>query len=932
MLQKTSRRLMAGVVAALALCLPAGADVVFENFEDGQSANLYGGPWYTYASGYDPEIASPNYQIADGVMTMNLAGIEGGGKDQEFAIGTDLKATGVGSEWNGVQSITFRAKGANGLKFNFYLNTLENDAGNWNKHGKQITIENTDWYMYTVNLSTDLSQSPYGTSFTFDKTKVTKLAWSIKKAENSGVTGGTFAIDDIKLIGSIDDPTLCKTCVLSGFGAPTPRVLLNDFSTGKNTLGYYDGHVYSNSGSTVAKGAVGNGGDGVSIDFTVGGTGDKYVGISINLADSAFERPLDASKFTGVYFEYKTTEINKMVFAVVEKSGALIPAGEDFYKNLPPTNGEWKAARVNFAELELPMWAQGRTLDKTQFAMLQFAYKGAGAGTIAIDNIYFLGADKFPEIKYALTYKVNVNAGGSIVISGTTKDSWTDSVAAGEKGPTVTAQPADAYYFEKWDDGVTASSRSDEATADKVFTAIFKPKFTITYTADPNGYLLVEGLTELKQSHSVTLAPGERGPLVTAVGKVDPPYQFKGWSDGSVAQARSDVAVNSNQSFTAEFEEYVAPPQVITSVNVKYTAGTGGSVQVKDNSYQAYADTLGSGDSITVTAVPAAGYVFFRWNDNVTTAARTDRYAAGAVLVEAIFVESTPTDPADPELRYVTLGYSAGDGGKLKEGDGTPTSPISKMVAVDSIGPTITAVPDVGYSFVKWNDGVTAATRADTAKADTVFTAEFVYSGTYTVTYVAGTGGKLSVNNNSVYDSRYDSVVVSGANAAVITAVPDSGYKFVKWSGGSTDIQRFNIDVRANVSDTAIFEIQTAVASPNREIPTAPAKEIATVAPVAIVASEFTAGPNPASVTVNFFRTGRAIKTGKLSVYDASGNVVTTISLNDKGTNGKRIVGSWNLKDNKGRQAANGSYAVKGIVTTKDGTREKVSTIIAVAK
>jgi len=1005
MLQKTSRRLIAGAVAALALCLPAGADVVFEDFEDGLNVNLYGGYWYTYESGYNPKINLPDLSVSGGVGSMNLAGMNGDGKDQEVVIGTNLKAAGVGSEWagTGVQSITFKAKGPAGLKFNFYLNTLKNDGPpeNWNKYGKQLTISGTDWNTFSVNLTTtDLKQNSGGTAanggatFTFDKTEVTKLAWSVKKTENSGVNSGTFAVDDVKLIGTIEDsdPTLCKTCVLSNFVVPPPSALLNDFSTDKNALGYYDGHEYKNNGSTVTRGNAGRGGNGVSIDFTVGGTGDKYVGISINLADEDFTKPLDASGFTGVYFEYKTTEIKKMVFAVVEKSGAIDPKGKDYYKNLPPTNGEWKAARVNFTDLELPVWAQEqeptRTLDKTQLAMLQFAYKDAGTGTIAIDNIYFIGADKFPEvappvIKYALTYKVNVNAGGRIAVGDGTPDySRTDSVAAGAKGPTVTVVPSDAYYFEKWDDGVTETSRTDEATADKVFTAIFKQKLTITYVAGPHGHLLVDGSS--RDTYTVTLKPGVEGPKVVAVGDIEPRYQFVKWSDDLETADRTDKAVDVNLTFTAEFELFVP---ALPAVKVTYKAGEGGGVgHIAKNDLNgflvAYPDAinmicftdinicgdhicnnsdiskcvykyerslhvdslLAPGDSITVTALPDSGvtdsgynisYKFLEWSDGVKTAKRTDKYEGGPVNVTALFVLVTPTDP---EREYFTLSYAAGDGGRVKaEGADSSGGGLVRIIESGKVSPKITAVPDSGYRFVKWNDGNMDSVRTDTAKANRSFIAEFINTDTatktYKVTYVAGSGGKLSVN--AKYDALvtgYDTTVSAGMSAAVITAVPDSGYTFVGWSGGSIEMQRFNTNVQANVSDTAIFKQVIAVASPNREIPTAPAKEIAAVAPVAIIAGELTVGPNPASVAVNFFRTGRAIKSGKLTVYDASGNVVTTVSLNDKGTTGKRIVGSWNLKDNKGRQAANGSYVVKGVVTTKNGTKEKVSTIIAVAK
>ncbi|GBU21741.1 hypothetical protein R80B4_01641 [Fibrobacteres bacterium R8-0-B4] len=975
MLTKTCGRLIAGGVAALGLCLPAAADVVVDDFEDGRSDNVYGDYWYTFENGYDPVFGLAAFAVVDGAGTMVYSGLNGPKKGTDdgrmIAMGTTISDTGR-SDWSGVTSIAFKVKGPDGLKFRFYLSTTSNSSTNWGKFGKLFKITGTGWATYSVNIPSDLTLDQYAPAITFDKTKVTKLEWAIKANDtvSAANASGTFAVDSVLLIGSIAPPAapvtppstadLCGNCVSETFGPSVPSVLLTDFTTKRNALGGY-GYSYSGPGSTDEEGADGRLGNGLSAAFTIAGTDadDRYAGVGFDLIDAndLEETPLNASNFNGIYFEYKTTGtgVDKIKFEVIEKAGG---GGKNFYINLPGTGGGWKAAVVNFNTLVFPSWATPvRTFSKTELVKLQFAYTALGSGTIAIDNVYFLGDDKFPgqtapppgsAAKYALTYKVDDDNHGGVSVNGDNMFSWTDSVAAGAKGLTVTARASsNTYYFEKWDDGVTDTSRTDEAVADKVFTAIFKQKCIITYKAGENGDLLIGNAAAMVTEHTVTLAPGESGPPVTAVGRISPPYQFKSWSDGKPTSVRTDVWTDENLTFTAEFEEYVAP-QVIEYVKVSYKAGAGGTLLVNDSRRIGPAtivlvpeasDSLAPGDSISVTAVPDSGYAFFRWSDNIATAMRTDKYAVGVeVHVEAIFKDTVPTVPADPDLQYFTLAYSVGKGGKIKEGSGTPVSSIIRNVAADSTGPTITAVPDTGYIFIKWSDGFADSARTDIAKSDSMLTAEFAStdtaSRTYKVTYIAGAGGNLRINNSSEYVTRYDTTVTAGTDAAAIIAIADSGYKFVKWSSGDTLVQRYNTNVQADVSDTAIFELRQtdAVASSNREIPIAPTVEVTVIAPAAVIAGELTAGPNPTSAEVKFFRTGRAIKTGKLAVYDASGKLVTTISLSDKGTNGKRTVGTWNLKDSKGRQIANGSYAVKGTVTTKDGTREKVSTIITVAK
>ena len=44
----------------------------------------------------------------------------------------------------------------------------------------------------------------------------------------------------------------------------------------------------------------------------------------------------------------------------------------------------------------------------------------------------------------------------------------------------------------------------------------------------------------------------------------------------------------------------------------------------------------------------------------------------------------------------------------------------------------------------------------------------------------------------------------------------------------------------------------------------------------------------------------------------------------------RREVGSWDLKDAKGGQVAEGAYLLRGVVITVDGKRERVSVMVGV--
>jgi flagellar hook assembly protein FlgD len=102
------------------------------------------------------------------------------------------------------------------------------------------------------------------------------------------------------------------------------------------------------------------------------------------------------------------------------------------------------------------------------------------------------------------------------------------------------------------------------------------------------------------------------------------------------------------------------------------------------------------------------------------------------------------------------------------------------------------------------------------------------------------------------------------------------------------------------------------------------------------MASEFTAGPNPvakSSEVVNFYRAGKRVDNVTLTIFDATGNVVNKIRINDDRPDddqSRRIIGTWDLTDARGRLVSKGAYLVRGVITTSDGKRERVSLTVGV--
>ena len=211
---------------------------------------------------------------------------------------------------------------------------------------------------------------------------------------------------------------------------------------------------------------------------------------------------------------------------------------------------------------------------------------------------------------------------------------------------------------------------------------------------------------------------------------------------------------------------------------------------------------------------------------------------------------------------HYTLTYLAGTGGSV-----AGTTP--QAVAQGGNGSEVTAVPDTGYHFVQWSDGVSTASRTDTAvTADITVTAQFT-GNVYTITCTTRGSGICRANPVSVPHGSTSMITVTpsvhwhiatledsvegtksgsytttpvtsdrtvtaefeidrftvsylagtggtisgasfqyiayGQDGTAVTAVANKGYHFLKWSDGRRTNPRVDQDITANLSVTAIF-------------------------------------------------------------------------------------------------------------------------------
>jgi hypothetical protein len=361
------------------------------------------------------------------------------------------------------------------------------------------------------------------------------------------------------------------------------------------------------------------------------------------------------------------------------------------------------------------------------------------------------------------TYTVNYSAGYGGSISGTASQ----TVTYGESAESVTAVPYTGYRFVKWSDNNTNPERTDTnvTSAINVTAEFTKITLTVTYGAGTGG--------SVSGTASQTVNYGESAETVTAVPSAG--YRFVKWSDDKTTAERTDTNVIAAISVTAEFEKL--------TFTVTYGSGTGGSISGTTPQTVNYGESAES-----VTAVPNTGYRFVKWSDDKMTAERTDNNVTSAINVTAEFTKIT-----------LTVTYGAGTGGSV-----SGTTPQTVNYGENAMA--VTAVPDTGYRFVKWSDNLTTAERTDNNVIAAIsVTAEFEKL-TFTVTYGSGTGGNIS--------GKTSQTVTYGEDAETVTAIPDTGYRLLKWSDdAAAGVRRTDTNVKATIDVTALFIMITNMAT-----------------------------------------------------------------------------------------------------------------------
>ena len=182
--------------------------------------------------------------------------------------------------------------------------------------------------------------------------------------------------------------------------------------------------------------------------------------------------------------------------------------------------------------------------------------------------------------------------------------------------------------------------------------------------------------------------------------------------------------------------------------------------------------------NVTVTATVNTGYQFNGWSDGGTDNPRTF-HLTGDTNVTALF----------DHITYAVVGQSA------NAVRGTVTG-CDTVYYGDTV--VLTATPNYGYHFTRWNDNSTVNPRTVVTTNNLSYTAYFA-PNTYTVTVISDNAEQGTVGGSST---------ITYLNTKYVYATPATGYHFTHWSDGSTDASRY-VTVEGDTTLTAYFEINS---------------------------------------------------------------------------------------------------------------------------
>lgn len=221
-------------------------------------------------------------------------------------------------------------------------------------------------------------------------------------------------------------------------------------------------------------------------------------------------------------------------------------------------------------------------------------------------------------------------------------------------------------------------------------------------------------------------------------------------------------------------------------------------------------DDFPLGQVVTLTAVPATGYVFAQWQNACTGSATTCTVTMSTARTAiAVF---TPVASGQFGLTVVV----SGSGSVSSTPAGITCGAACSASFASGASVTLTAAPQAGATFAGWSGACsgTATSCVVTMSQARSVGATFAQAGNVTLTVTTGAGGSV-VSSPSGIDCGARCVAAYATGTAVtLLPRPAAGYRFVGWGGACTGTQACVVTLTASAAVQASFAPAAAGAVP----------------------------------------------------------------------------------------------------------------------
>jgi uncharacterized repeat protein (TIGR02543 family) len=353
---------------------------------------------------------------------------------------------------------------------------------------------------------------------------------------------------------------------------------------------------------------------------------------------------------------------------------------------------------------------------------------------------------------------------------------------AKDTGVTLTATPKAGYQFTGWSGACSGTAScvvtmGSNQTVNASFTA--QPPNTNQLNVSMTGNGSITSTPMGINCGSTCSASFNSGTSVTLSAVADANYTFTGWSGDCSGMETCSLTMSANKTVSANFAATSAPPNAFSLSVSKSGNGTVTSKPTTIRCGTNCSSTFTAGSRVTLSAEPDNGFAFANWDGACSGTATCTVVMDGDKSVSAKFVEAPkhPIKVTKPNLGVIT-----------SEPAGIQCGGANKQCAASFSSAKLTATPNSGFEFVKWNGCQAPEGHMCLLKPTGKVTASAVFRKLpkYKLMITKNTIGSVFSTPAGLKcpdrKSKCEVRFIKGAQVT-LTPLPQAGRSFVGWTG-----------------------------------------------------------------------------------------------------------------------------------------------------